>query len=80
MPKGVTAVVEDGFATLDFTDPALRAAGLGRLLAIGGPETIETDTGGPRRTYRVPEGNAREAGLLDAPRVTPPGSTGAAAP
>lgn len=65
MPKGVTVVIEDGFATLDFTDRTLRGIALGKLIAIGGPETIETDTGGPRRTYRVPEGNAREAGLID---------------
>lgn len=68
MPKGVTVVVEDGFAELDFTDPALRGVALGKLIALGGPESIETDTGGRRRTYRVPEGNAREVGLLDDPR------------
>lgn len=72
MPYGVTAIVEGGFATLDFTDSRLRATALGVLLDIGGPETIETDTGGPRRTYRVPEGNAREAGLLDDPGDTSP--------
>ena len=70
MAYGVIVTVEDGFATLDFTDPRLRATALGVLLDIGGPETIETDTGGPRRTYRVPEGNAREAGLMDDPGDT----------
>lgn len=68
MPKGVSVVVSDGFAELDFTDPALRGIALGKLIALGGPESIETDTGGRRRTYRVPEGNAREVGLLDDPR------------
>jgi hypothetical protein len=62
---GVIATVEDGFATLEFTDPRLQATSLGVLLDIGGPETIDIDTGGTRRTYIVPEGNAREAGLLD---------------
>jgi hypothetical protein len=65
MPYGVNAIVEDGFATLEFTDNRLRATALGVLLDIGGPETIEISTGGLRRSYRVPEGNAREAGLLD---------------
>jgi hypothetical protein len=70
MPQGIVATVEDGFATLDFVDKSLRGPGLNRLLDIGGPATIETITRkGPRRTYRVPEGNARLAGLLDeAPR------------
>jgi hypothetical protein len=65
MPYGVNVIVEDGFATLEFTDPRLKATSLGVLLEIGGPETIDIDTGGTCRTYRVPEGNAREAGLLD---------------
>ncbi len=68
MPAGVVVTVEDGFAELDFTDRALLAPALGRLIALGGPESIETDTGGTRCTYRVPEGNAREAGLLDDPQ------------
>jgi hypothetical protein len=39
---------------------------LQKLLEIGGPEVIETLTrSGPRRRYRVPAGNAAEAGLLD---------------
>lgn len=66
MPEGVIAEVRDGFATIEFTDPSLKAAALGRLLKIGGPRSIETITrDGPRRRYRVPEGNAQEAGLLD---------------
>ncbi len=65
MPYGVNVIVEDGFATLEFTDPRLKATSLAVLLDIGGPETIGVDTGGTRRTYIVPEGNAREAGLLD---------------
>ena len=65
MTDGVNVIVEDGFATLEFPDPRRKATSLGVLLEIGGPETIEIQTGGTRRTYRVPEGNAREAGLLD---------------
>jgi hypothetical protein len=66
MPEGIVATVDDGFATLDFVDPSLRGPALASLLEIGGPATIETITRqGPRRQYRVPEGNAREAGLLD---------------
>ena len=66
MPAGIVAIVEDGFATIDFVDPAQRGPGLSRLIALYGAEVIETLTRtGPRRLYRVPEGNAREAGLLD---------------
>ncbi|UBF41618.1 hypothetical protein SEA_ANARQUE_15 [Gordonia phage AnarQue] len=66
MPEGIIAEVEDGFATIDFVDRSLRGPGLSKLLEFG-PETVETLTrSGPRRVYRVPEGNAREVGLLDA--------------
>jgi hypothetical protein len=66
VPSGVEVVVEDGFATIDFVDATLRGPGLQKLLEVGGPETVETLTrSGPRRRYRVPEGNARAAGLLD---------------
>jgi hypothetical protein len=66
MPKGVEVVVDGGFATIDFTDSSLRGPGLARLIEVGGPEIVETLTReGPRRMYRVPEGNAREAGLID---------------
>jgi hypothetical protein len=66
VPNGVEVVVENGFATIDFVDPAKRGPGLAKLLEVGGPETVETLTrSGPRRRYRVAVGNAREAGLLD---------------
>jgi hypothetical protein len=66
MPEGVIAEVVDGFATIDFVDAKQRGPALQRLIAIGGPGSIETVTReGPRRKYRVPEGNAQEAGLLD---------------
>ena len=78
MPQGITATVDAGFATLDFVDPALRGPALTRLLDIGGPESIETLTRrGPRRLYRVPEGNAREAGLLDKRKTHPSAPAGA---
>jgi hypothetical protein len=80
MPKGVETHVDNGFAVVDFFDPSLRGPALAKLLDIGGPSTIETITReGPRRKYRVPEGNAREAGLLDTPSVKlASGDTGAA--
>lgn len=66
MPEGVEVLVEDGLATIDFVDPKLRGIGVAALLEHTPPEFIETLTRtGPRRLYRVPEGNAREAGLLD---------------
>lgn len=66
MPSGIETFVADGFATVDFVDPALRGPALAKLIAIGGPESIQTITrDGPRRKYTVPEGNAREAGLID---------------
>lgn len=68
MPEGIVAEVDSGFATLDFVDTTLRGPSLHKLLEIGGPATIETITRrGPRRQYRVPEGNARAAGLIDEP-------------
>lgn len=72
MPAGVEVVVEDGFAVIDFVDPATRGPGLASLLKVGGPGTVEVVTRvGPRRLYVVPEGNAREAGLIDAPKKAP---------
>lgn len=65
-PGGVAVAVADGLATIDFIDPILRGPALARLIDIGGPLSVETLTRrGPRKLYRVPEGNAREAGLLD---------------
>ncbi|MGC7194371.1 hypothetical protein RA997_22750, partial [Mycobacteroides abscessus subsp. abscessus] len=67
MPAGIAVVVEDGYATIDFVDKSLRGPGLARLFEIGTPpDAIEKQTrSGPRPLYVVPEGNAREAGLLD---------------
>jgi hypothetical protein len=77
MPEGVIAEVIDGYATIEFIDPELKGPALSRLLAIGGPESIETMTRqGPRRRYRVPEGNASEAGLLDVIEALPVGDSG----
>lgn len=67
MPADVDVAVREGFAFIDFKTAAAKGAGIARLLEVGGPATIETLTRtGPRRLYVVPEGNAREAGLLDA--------------
>lgn len=67
MPAGVAVVVENGFATIDFVDSAKKGPGLQALLDVGTPpELIDKLTrSGPRARYVVPEGNAREAGLLD---------------
>ncbi|WP_156298253.1 hypothetical protein [Mycobacterium paragordonae] len=78
MPQGITVTVDDGFATLDVVDPSLRGQALATLLKIGGPDSVETLTRrGPRRLYRVPEGNAREAGLMDKRKAHPSAPAGA---
>jgi hypothetical protein len=80
MPKGVEVYVENGFAEIDFVDRRLRGPGLRALLEVTPPELVETLTrSGPRRRYRVPTGNAAEAGLLDSPvKSLPSGDTGSA--
>lgn len=66
MAEGILIEVEDGFAHIQFLDASKRGPALAKLLAIGGPELIETDSrSNPRKTYIVPEGMARDAGLLD---------------
>jgi hypothetical protein len=63
--EGVEVTVEDGMATIRFTDRSKRAAAVGKLIASGGPEIIEyLSIDYPYPAYRVPEGNAREAGLI----------------
>lgn len=64
MPAGVEVVVEGGFATIEFVDPARRGPGLAALLEHTPPDLIEKVTR-PAVRYIVPEGNARAAGLLD---------------
>ncbi|MFA1701647.1 hypothetical protein ACDT10_01885 [Mycobacterium intracellulare] len=83
-PAGVEVAVRAGFAIIDFTDPDQRGPALAKLIDIGGGESIESFTRGtPRKVYRVPEGNAREAGLLDdstlVEGLTPAADTGFAA-
>lgn len=64
MPEGVSTFVdENGDAHVSFLDVSKKAEGIAALLATGAPIVI--DTSGPRRSYVVPEGNAREAGLVD---------------
>ncbi|AKF14277.1 hypothetical protein SEA_VINCENZO_15 [Mycobacterium phage Vincenzo] len=70
MPAGIIATVDNGYATIDFVDPALRGPALQELIEIGGPASVETITrDGPRRKYRVLVGNAQTAGLLDGDEV-----------
>ncbi|UVK60657.1 hypothetical protein SEA_PHANTASMAGORIA_17 [Mycobacterium phage Phantasmagoria] len=68
MPAGIAVELDNGFATLEFLDKAARGRALEALIRVGGPATIEKLTrekGARSVRYRVPEGNAREAGLLD---------------
>lgn len=66
MPEGIEVEIDNGFATLDFVDKSLRGPALAKLIEDGGPDVVETITReGPRRKYRVPEGNAAAAGLID---------------
>jgi len=66
MPEGISVVVDDlGYATIDVADSALRGRVVDKLIKVGGPSTVERLTPHGRPVYRVPEGNARAAGLLD---------------
>jgi hypothetical protein len=69
MPEGVNVEVDEGYARISFPDPSKQGPALSALLKTGAP--IQVKTGGVRREYLVPEGNAREAGLLDAPKKAP---------
>lgn len=72
MPEGIHVEIDGPDAYVEFVDGSLRGPALVKLLAIGGPESIEVITRvGPRFRYRVPEGNAREAGLIDGADATP---------
>lgn len=66
MPQGVAVFIEHGLATIDFIDPSLKGRGIAALLEHTPADLVEKMTrSGPRVLYRVPEGNARDAGLLD---------------
>lgn len=66
MAEGIFAEVQDGFARIQFIDPAVRGPALAALLAVGGPDLIDVDShSGSRKIYIVPESVAQEAGLLD---------------
>lgn len=82
MPAGIEAVVEDGFATLDFTDRTLLGPALAKLAEDGVRVTKQTRVG-PRARYVLPEGDAVAAGLIDGATAKPPalahGDTGFAA-
>jgi hypothetical protein len=69
MPQGISTEIEGGYALIDFIDPSKKGRALSKLLALG---PVDTDTSGRRKRYRVPEGNAREAGLIDEPRAAAP--------
>lgn len=66
MPAGINVLIENGFATLDFVDTSIRGTSLAALVTHTPAGLIEKMTrSGPRVQYRVPEGNARAAGLVD---------------
>lgn len=65
MPEGIAVEIENGFATIA-PDPGKVNEVLTSLLAVTPAELIEQNTrSGPGIQYVVPEGNAREAGLVD---------------
>lgn len=69
MPEGISVIVDDeGYANITFENPLLRGPALDKLIKIGGPETVDKTTENGYPTYRVPEGNARAAGLLQSRR------------
>lgn len=71
MPAGIEVVIDEGFASIDFIDRSLRGPALGRLVQSGCPIDVDSRSG-PRKVYIVPEGNAREAGLVDDVPTLPP--------
>jgi hypothetical protein len=65
MPEGISVIIDDeGYANITFENRALRGPALDRLIEIGGPGTVDKSTEHGYPVYRVPEGNARAAGLL----------------
>lgn len=73
MTTGIDIRLRDGFAELEFTDPALKGPTLHRLHEVIDDAFIDVDTGGTRRTYIVPESAARDAGLLDGVEIAKDG-------
>lgn len=74
MPQGVSTFVEDGYATIAVADPKQRAQVLAKILANTPAQLVQTNTRtGPHRTYTIPEGNARAAGLIDGKGKRPVG-------
>lgn len=66
MPAGVEVFVDEGFATIGVPDRDKRAEVLSAILAHTPPALVEKDTrSGAFVLYRIPEGNARAAGLID---------------
>lgn len=69
---GLYIELRDGFAEIAFLDPSKRGATLANLIAVAGPEFVEVDTSGTRKTYRVPESVARDAGVLPPEKAPEP--------
>jgi hypothetical protein len=70
--EGISVEVADGFARIEFLDKKLRGITVTKLLDAGGPDMIDVDTSGARKTYIVPESVARQAGLIDEPEEKAP--------
>lgn len=66
MPNGVEVFVENGFAEITVPDRQKRAEVLNAILEHTPAALVEKDTRkGKHVIYRIPEGNAAEAGLID---------------
>jgi hypothetical protein len=65
--QGVSIFIADGFAEVEFLDPATRGQLIGKLLAAAKAEglPVRTDSGGTRKRYIVPEYIAEAAGLFE---------------
>lgn len=72
MPEGIAVEIENGFATIAPDADKINEV-LVALLGTTPPEMIEQNTrSGPSVQYIVPEGNAREAGLIDEQSLSKP--------
>lgn len=68
MPKGIETFVDEGFAEITVADKQLRGEVLNKILEHTPVQLVEKDTRKGRHVvYRIPEGNARAAGLVDDP-------------
>lgn len=68
MPKGIEVFLDEGFAEISVADKQQRGEVLNKILEHTPVALVEKDTRkGKYVIYRIPEGNARAAGLIDNP-------------